>query len=286
LKAFSYLEPDTLDEALELIGRYREDAKVIAGGTALVNLMKNELVQPRFVIGLLRLKNLQSMANVDGLHVGALTTLRTLETSPMVVDHAPLLVQACRLVATVRIRMTATLGGAVVHADPALDTPPALLASDARVSVQSQRGSRMIPVHQFFTDLFETVLEPDELVTGIVVPQQPKNSGTAFIKFLPGSQDDYATVSVAARIALSGDTISDVRIALGSVGTTVVRAQKAEAALENKALDAENVSGAAELAAAGLEPLADIRGSVDYKRKMAAVHVKRALLAAAAAART
>jgi carbon-monoxide dehydrogenase medium subunit len=283
LKQFSYLEPDTLEEALELLGRHHENAKVIAGGTALVNFMKNDLVEPSFVIGLRRLKALQVITEDGGLHIGALTTLRTLETSPLVATHAPLLNEACKRVATVRIRMMATLGGAICYADPALDTPPALLASDASMTVQSQRGVRSIPAHRFFTGIFETVVAPDELVTSIVVPPQPKQSGTAFIKFLPASQDDYATVSVAARVAVTDGAISDVRIALGAVGTTVVRAEKAEAALSGKAPDAKSFAEAAELVAADLEPLEDIRGSVNYKRKMSAVHVKRALLAATGA---
>lgn len=280
MKPFSYLEPDTLDEALDLLGRYGDDAKAIAGGTALVNFMKNDLIGPRFVIGLRRLKNLQAVTEDNGLHIGALTTLRTLETSRVVAEHAPLLTQACQLVATVRIRMMATLGGAIAYADPALDTPPALLASDASITVQSRRGSRTVPAHEFFTGIFETVLAPDELVTEIVVPPQPTACGTAYLKFLPATHDDFATVSVAARVAVTYGTIADAKIALGSVGTTVVRPVQAEAFLVGKEPSARHFKDAAEAATADLEPLADVRGSADYKRKMAAVHVVRALQAA------
>ena len=282
MKEFSYLEPDTVEEALELLDRYRDDAKVIAGGTALVNFMKNELVDVRFVIGLRRLKALTDMTITEdkGLHIGALTTLHTLETSPLVATNAPLLTLACRHVATIRIRMMATLGGAIVYADPALDTPPALIASDARIEVRSHRATRVIAANNFFKGIFETALEPDELVTAIVVPRQPKQSGTAYIKFLPATHDDYATVSVAARVALTDGRISDARIALGSVGPTVVRAANAEVALLGKLAENDSFVVAAELAARDVDPFTDFRGSADYKRRMSAVHVRRALLAA------
>ena len=284
MRQFSYLEPDTLEETFELLGRYGDDAKVIAGGTALVNFMKNQLVQPRFVIGLRRLKSLTAISYKDGLQIGALATLHTIETSQLVANHAPLLTQACRLVATIRIRMMATLGGAVSHADPALDTPPALLACDAHIEVRSDRATRIVPAHSFFVSIFETVLEPDELVSQIFIPPQPKESGTAFIKFLPASHDDYSTVSVAARVTLADGEISDARIALGAVGPTVVRAEQAERALRGMKPNEDNFYAAAELAAADLEPFDDFRGSADYKREMSAVHVRRALLAATAAA--
>jgi carbon-monoxide dehydrogenase medium subunit len=281
LKPFSYMEPDTLEETFELLDRYRDDAKLIAGGTALVNFMKAQLVQPRFVIGLRRLTPLKSVSSRNGIRIGALLNLHTIGTSPIMLQQAPLLAQACRVVATIRIRMMATLGGAIAHADPALDTPPALLASDARIEVRSGRASRTIPVHRFFTGIYETVLEPDELITAIVIPPPPEQTGSAYLKFLPGSHDDYATVSVAARV-----TLAEGKIAVGSVGATAVRAEKAENALRGAWPTAERFHDAADLAAADLEPFADFRGSADYKRSMAAVHVRRALLAATAAVAT
>jgi aerobic carbon-monoxide dehydrogenase medium subunit len=283
LKSFSYLEPDTLEEAFELIDRYRDDAKVIAGGTALVNFMKNQLVQPSFVVGLRRLGPLKAVTHRNGLCIGALTSLQTIATAPQFSDHATLLAQACRVVATVRIRNMATLGGAIAYADPALDTPPALLASDARIEVRSRRASRTIPVSGFFKGIYETMLESDELVTEIIIPPMPERSGTAYLKFLPATYDDFATVSVAARVTLAGGEIAEARIALGAVGATAVRAGKAEDALRGARPSEESFRYAAGLAAADLEPFSDFRGSADYKRNMAAVHVKRALRAATAA---
>jgi aerobic carbon-monoxide dehydrogenase medium subunit len=220
------------------------------------------------------------------LRIGALVTLGTLEASAPVRRKAPLLAEVCGHVATVRIRSMATLGGAMAHADPNLDTPPALIAMDGQIVARSQRGQRTIPADRFFTGYYQTVLEPDEIVTEIVIPEQPAGSGTAFLKFLPATQDDYATVSVAARIALDGNgTVAEARLALGAAATVPVRARAVEAALSGKAANEARFREAASLVLDAIDPIADFRGSAEYKRKMAVVHVRRALAEAAAKAR-
>jgi carbon-monoxide dehydrogenase medium subunit len=283
---FTYLEPASLDEALALLTQHGDDAKLIAGGTGLVNLMKQGLVRPSFVIGLRALKPLTGVAENGGLSMGALTTLQSLATSGTVCRRAPLLAEACRHVATVRVRSMATLGGAMAHADPNLDTPPALMALDAEVVARSQRSERRIPVDQLFTGYYETVLAPDEIVTEIMVPAQPDRSGAAFLKFLPATQDDYATVSVAARITLAANhTIAEARVALGAAAMVPVRAKGVEAALTHKAADEAVFRDAAPLVLEAIDPITDFRGSAEYKRKMAIVHVRRALEHATAKAK-
>lgn len=283
---FTYLEPSSLDEALALLARHGREAKLIAGGTGLVNLLKQRLVRPGFVIGLRALTPLAGIAETDGLRIGALATLRSLEDSAAVRRAAPLLAAACRHVATVRVRSMATLGGAVAHADPNLDTPPALIALDGQIVARSGRGERTIPADRFFTGYLETVLEPDEIVTEILIPAQPAGSGTAFLKFLPATQDDYATVSVAARIVLGADgAVADARVALGAAAMVPVRATAVEAALSKRAADETTFRDAASSVLGAIDPIADFRGSAEYKRKMAVVHVGRALQQAAAQAR-
>ena len=283
---FTYLEPASLDEALALLARHGEEARLIAGGTGLVNLMKQRLVRPGFVIGLRAIGALSGIEETDGLRIGALATIRSLETSEPVRRCAPLLADACAHVATVRVRSMATLGGAMAHADPNLDTPPALIAMDGAIVARSRRGARTIPVDGFFTGYFETVLERDEIVTELLIPEQPAGSGTAFLKFLPATQDDYATVSVAARIALGADgAITEARVALGAAAMVPVRARAVEAALCDKAPDEKTFRDAAPLVADAIDPIADFRGSVAYKRAMAVVHCRRALAEAAANAR-
>ncbi len=282
---FTYLEPASLDEALTLLAKHGDDAKLIAGGTGLVNLMKQRLVRPSFVIGLRAIKALTGIEEKDGLRIGALATIQSLEAFELVRRRAPLLAEACRHVGTVRVRAMATLGGAMAHADPYLDTPPAVIAMDGKISTRSRRGERTIPADEFFSGYFETVLEPDEIIVELLIPEQPAGSGTAFLKFLPTTQDDYATVSVAARIALGADgAITEARIALGAVATVPVRATAVEAALYRKAPDEKTLRDAAALVADAIDPIADLRGSTEYKRKMAVVHVRRALSEAAAKA--
>jgi len=180
----------------------------------------------------------------------------------------------------------ATLGGAMAHADPNLDTPPALIAMDGQIVARSQRGERTIPADRFFTGYYQTVLEPDEIVTEIVIPEQPAGSDAAFLKFLPATQDDYATVSVAARIALDGNgTVAEARVALGASAMVPVRARAVEATLSGKAANETSFREAASLVLDAIDPIADFRGSAEYKRKMAVVHVRRALAEATAKAR-
>jgi CO/xanthine dehydrogenase FAD-binding subunit len=160
------------------------------------------------------------------------------------------------------------------------------MAMDGQIVARSQSGQRTIPTERFFTGYYETVLAQDEIVTEILIPKQPAGSGTAFLKFLPATQDDYATISVAARVALNGNgTVAEARVALGAAATVPVRAMAVEAMLSGKAADEKTFREAASLVLNAIDPIADFRGSVEYKRKMAVVHVRRALTEASAKAR-
>jgi carbon-monoxide dehydrogenase medium subunit len=282
--SFTYLEPVDIDETLVTIARYGDEAKVIAGGTGLVNLMKQRLVQPTYLIGLRRLAGLGDVDYDGDLRIGALCTHRTIETSSLVRDHASLLTDAFQRVASVRIRAMATIGGALAHADPNQDTPPALIVLDARVRVRSRQHAREVPIAEFFRGYYETVMAPDELITEVIIPPLPAGSGTAFIKFLPQTHDDYATVAVAARITLDGDRIVDARVALGAAAATPVRARAVENVLRGQAITPAMFREAAALAADEVDPISDFRGSAAYKRDMAVVFVQRALTRAVAQA--
>ena len=283
--AFSYLEPTDIDETLAVLARYGEEAKVIAGGTGLVNLLKQRLVQPTYLVGLRRLAGLTTLSYDNALRLGALCTQRMIETSAVVQSHVPLLAETCRQVATVRIRTMATLGGALAHADPNQDLPPALIVLDARVCVRSSQQAREVSADAFFTGYYETILVPDELITEVIVPPLPAGSGTAFVKFLPQTHDDYATVAVAARVTLNGDRVTEARVALGAAATTPLRATGVEEALRGQVPTPTVLRDAAALVAAVVDPIADFRGSVAYKRDMAVVFVQRALAQATAQAR-
>jgi carbon-monoxide dehydrogenase medium subunit len=173
----------------------------------------------------------------------------------------------------------ATVGGGLAHADPNQDPPPTLIALGATVKATSANGSRMIPLDEFFSDYYETVLKPDEIITEVFVPKLAANSGGAYLKFLPRTADDYATVSAATVLTLDKNkkTISDVRIALGSVGNTPIRATAAEAILRGQPLKPDAFAEAGEKAKEAVDPVSDFRGSAGYKKEMAGVFVRRAL---------
>ena len=282
---FKYLEPTDLDEALETLARYGDEAKVIAGGTGLVNLMKQRLVQPTYLIGLRRIAGLDGIHYDGALRIGALCTHRAVETSALVQTYTPLLAETFRQVASVRIRTMATMGGALAHADPNQDPPPALMVLDARIRLRSRQREREIAVDAFFTGYYETILKPGEIITEVIIPQQPARTGAAFLKFLPQTQDDYATVAVSARVTLDGDRIIEARVAVGAAAPTPLRATAVEGALRGQAPTPNVFRDAAALVADAVDPITDFRGSAKYKRDMAVVFVRRALAQATACAK-
>ena len=278
--AFEYRTPKTLKEVHRELKEFGTDAKLIAGGTALIIMMKQRLVRPACLISLRALRGLDGIERKDGgLRIGSVTTHREVEHSSLVRRQMPLLAETYRRVATVRVRNMATVGGGLAHADPNQDPPPTLIALGATVKATSASGSRVVPVEEFFTDYYETVLKPDEIITEIFVPRLPANSGAAYLKFLPRTADDYATVSAAAVVTLdqAKKVITDVRIAMGSVGTTPIRAREAENILRGQPARPEALREAAEKAKQAVDPVSYFRGSAAYKKEMAAVFVRRAL---------
>ncbi len=278
MRDFIYHAPTSLDEALSLLEQYGEDARPIAGGTAMVNLLKQNLVFADHLVGLGKVPGLRGISRSNGdLRIGALTKHREVEHSADVASAAPLLAETYSRVATVRIRNMATVGGGLTHADPAQDPPPALMALGARVVLASPGGTRELPVEDLFVDYYETALQPGELLTEVIVPAQPPDARAVYLKFLPRTEDDYATVAVAAMARVENGVCADVRVALGAVAPTPVRATAVEAALEGQPVTADAIRSAAEAVAGQVDPLADFRGSSDYKRDMAVVFTRRAL---------
>jgi carbon-monoxide dehydrogenase medium subunit len=277
---FEYRTPKNLKEVHATLKEFGGDAKLIAGGTALVIMMKQRLVRPSCLVALRSVRGLNGIEVKDGgLSIGGLATHREVESSALLRRRLPMLAETFHHVATIRVRNMATVGGGLAHADPNMDPPPSLIALGATVKATSASGSRVIPLDEFFKDYYETVLNPDEVITEVFVPKLAPNSGAAYIKFLPRTADDYATVSAAAVLTLdkSNKTIADVRIALGSVGVTPIRATDAEAVLRGQPLKAEAFAEAGEKAKGAVDPVSDFRGSAGYKKDMAAVFVRRAL---------
>jgi carbon-monoxide dehydrogenase medium subunit len=280
MNPFDFRQPDTVEEALTLLHDRGEDARVMAGGTALVIMLKQRLVMPDCLISLQKLRGLDQINVTNGnIQLGALTTHRAVESSPAVRTRIPALAETYAHVATIRIRNVATVGGALAHADPNQDPPVMLMALDAQVRLTSTAGSRQVAVGEFFTDYYETVRQPDELVTEVVVPLLKPHSGSVYLKFLPRTADDYATVGVAATVTIDPATgaCQECRIAMGCVASTPVRALEAEAVVRGHRLTPELAREAGSLAQQVTDPVSDGRGSSEYKRAMAGVFVRRAL---------
>ena len=284
---FEFHNPGSLDEAFSLLETYGDDARVMAGGTALVIQMKQRLSQPEHVINLRRIPGLGSIEDAaDGsIRVGALCTQQQLATSPLMSERIPLVTETYQHVATPRIRCMATVGGGLVHGDPSQDPPPTLIVLGASVTLTSASGERTIPMRDLLIDYYETDVQPGEVLTSLTVPPAPDGSGTAYIKFLPRTADDYATVAVAAMVNPGpGNVCQDVRLALGSVGMTAIHATQAEDLLRGQPLTEENIRACAASVKDLVDPLDDYRGSAEYKRDMSEVMTRRAIQQALAAA--
>lgn len=279
MRSFAYHQPGSLDEVCALLDTYGYDAKLISGGTALVNLMKQQLVQPDQVISLQDLPDLSEIKVKEGrLYVGALVTHREMETSDLVRASIPLLAEAYSRVATVRIRQRATVGGGLAHADAAMDSPAVWQVLDAQVEVQSSQGKRTIPARQFFQDFLTSVIEPEEIITGVSAALPHADSKWSYQKFLPRSKDDYATVSVAALLQTDPDgRIKSATIGIGSCGPTPILALETSAKLIGQLPTPELLAEVSATVIGEIDPLDDVRGSADYKKAMAKVFTRRAL---------
>ena len=278
---FEFHAPTSLDEALHLLSTHSDEAKIMAGGTSLTTLLKQSLIAPTHIISLHKLPNLNSIEfSEDTLHIGGLVTQRQIELSELVQKHSPILSDAYRRVATVRIRNVATVGGGIAQADPAMDPPPSLLILNASVTATSSRGSRTLPINEVYADYYETTLEPDEIITQIHIPAQPAGSNWTYIKYLPRTQDDYATVSVAAIGKIVDGSVADIRVALGAVSSTAIRATAVEEALlgmKQSSITQEKLKEISQNVAGIVDPTDDPRGSAWYKKDMSVVFTRRAL---------
>lgn len=281
LHPFGLVEPESLREAVDAITRLDGEARLVAGGTALVPMIRLGLVKPDRLVSLHRLRDLTEI-RVDGtaLELGAMATHADIERSGAVRDGWPLLAEAVRRVATPAIRTSGTIGGNLAYAESASDPAPALLCHDSEVRLVGPRGSRTVPIARFFRSFYETALEPGEIVTAVRVPAPPTGARGGYIKFTSRSAEDKPLVGVAALIVLDASgRCADARLALGGAAPTPIRARAAESALRGEALTDAVARAAAEAAARDAEPLSDLMGSAEYRREMIRVWVRRLLVA-------
>lgn len=281
MKNFDYLEPTTVAEACALLQRHGGEAKVFAGGAHMTILMKQGLYQPKALVNIKKIAQLKGILYnaKDGLMIGALVTHRELETSTLVKERFPVLCEAEREVANIRVRNMGTVGGNLASGEPLTDLSQIFIALDAKLKISGPSGQRSLPVEELFVDFYTTSLAEDEIITQVVVPPLPAKSGIEYIRFSSSSVVDKPCAGVAVRLTLDKEVVQIARIVLGCVGPTPVRARKAELLITGK-LTAEVVKEASAIASHECSPSSDLRGSEQYKRAIVGTLVKRALTAA------
>lgn len=279
LPAFTYLSPASLAEACALLREYGPDARPLAGGTDLLVQMKERKTTPRYLVGLRGIPGLDGIARrEDGaLVVGPLATHASLVQSPLLREEPYcVLARACRVVGTPQVRNSGTIGGNLANASPSADSAPALLALGARLELQRAGGSRTVTVEDFFRGPFETVLQPGELISAVILPPHPAGAVSGYQNLPKVTMVDETLVSAAVVLVMEGDVCREARVALGAVAPTPLRAGEAEEVLRGRPLSGSLIESAALAAAAAARP----RSRPEYRRRMVGVLVKRALLEA------
>jgi carbon-monoxide dehydrogenase medium subunit len=286
-QSFEYLRPKTLSEAITLLEKHGETAKILSGGQSLIPLMKVRLARPEYIVDINRLPDLQHIKEESGfLKIGALIREAELEASELVRAKYPVILDTARLIADPQVRNMATVGGNLAHGDPANDHPATMLALGAEIVAVGKNGERAIPINEFFLSVFTTALEQGEILTEIRIPIPPSGSGGAYFK-LERKVGDFATVGVAAQVTIdAGGVCRRAGIGLTNVGPIPIKATRAEQSLSAKNLDDNQINRAANLAAEDSQPSSDLRGPAEYKLAMVRELTKRALTRARDRARS
>jgi carbon-monoxide dehydrogenase medium subunit len=282
LKNFDYLEPTSISEACGLLKQHGGEAKVFAGGAHVTILMKQGLYQPKALVNIKRIPELQGIRfdDKEGLIIGALVTHCEIETSALIKEKFPVLCEAEREVANIRVRNMGTVGGNLASGEPLTDLSQIFIALDGQLKIAGPAAQRNMPVEELFVDFYTTSLAEDEIITQVVLPPLPPRSGIEYIRFSSSSVVDKPSAGVAVRLTLDKEAVSIARIVLGCVGPTPVRARKAEALISGKKLAPELIAETGAMAAQECSPTSDLRGSEEYKRAIVRTLVRRALAAA------
>jgi len=282
-ESLEIFQPSSVKEASEILWDRGHGGHFLAGGTDLVIAIKEKGLAPTYLVDLKRIPSLSDIREQPdgGLSIGALTTMRQLETSPIIGRRLPFLAQSAAEVGSIQIRNRATIGGNMANATPSADVAPALLALEAKARVAGRSGERVMELEQFFRGPGETVMESGEILLEILIPPIPEGLLGEYIKFSPREMMDLATIGVAVTLVLNGKRCEQIHIALGAVSPTPMRARKAEAVLSGQILTEELAEKAGHEASTECKPISDVRSSADYRKEMVRVNTKRALLNAA-----
>lgn len=277
IHSFDLLQPRSLPEAVELLQRHGDDARAIGGGTTLVILLKQRALHYPYLVDLQTIPGLTHITpDSEGIRIGALATHRMIELSPLIRQAFPVVAEAFSHIGNVRVRQTASVGGNLAHADYRLDPPPPLLALGASVSAFGPKGPRVIPLQDFFRGMYETALEPGEILTEIKIPQMLANSRAVYLRYSTLSANDWPCVGVAAFMQKEGGRCQQLRLALGGVAATPLLISGLEFA-HDQVVDGAVIDKVLVAVDAQISPSSDLRGSDWYKRKMARLFTQKAL---------
>ena len=277
IRSFDLLQPRSLAEASELLVKHGDEARPIAGGTTLIILMKQRAVYYRCLVDLQSIPGLDQISvESDGIRIGALVTHRAVECSPAIRDSVPFVADAFGTIGNVRVRQTASVGGNLAHADYRLDPPPALLVLGAAVTAFGPSGSRTIPLKDFFRGMYETALEPGEILVDVKIPFMPERSQAVYLKYSALSANDWPCLGVAALLSKDNGRCGALRLALGGVAATPLIIEGLEFA-QGKSLTDGLMEEILRTVNEQISPFSDLRGSEWYKRQMVRVFVTRAI---------
>lgn len=262
-----------------MLAEYGKEARILAGGTDLLPLMRDRALTPKYIIEITRVPGLDyiDVSNgQSGIKIGALVTLGSVELSEIIKNRFPLIPEAAHLMATRQVRNMATIAGNICRASPSADMVPPLLVLQAEIKIANNRGTRVVPCGEFFTGPGTTILNGSEMVTEIRIPELPLGCGTSFLR-ATRTQSDLAQVNAASVVMIKDGICEEVRIALGGVAPTAIRLRKAEEALKGKRIEGEALENAAELAAGEIRPISDVRATAEYRMELSKVLVKHVL---------
>ncbi len=283
LPKFEYFTPKTIEEACSLLAKYKGEARILAGGSDLLVKMKNRRMIPSYLISIQNVPDLDYIRydEEEGLRIGALTTLEAIKTSATIRRRFGILGQAAGVMASVEIRNQGTIGGNVCNAAPSAETAPALIALAAKAKIAGPEGERTVALEDFFTGPGETVLQTGEILTEIQIPNPPPRSGGVYLKYSIRKMD-IAAVGVGVVLTLDGgETCADIKIVLGAVAPTPIRARKAEEVIRGQEPNEELMARAAQTASEESRPIDDIRSRAENRRKMVGTLTRQAIEQAA-----
>jgi carbon-monoxide dehydrogenase medium subunit len=277
IRSFDLLQPRSLAEASELLLKHGDEARPIGGGTALIILMKQRVVHYPYLVDLGTIPGLDAIKEEgNGIRIGALATHRTIELSPPIRRSFPIVAGAFSKIGNVRVRQTASIGGNLAHADYRLDPPPPLMLLGAEITAFGPNGNRVILLKEFFRGLYETALQPGEILVDVKIPVMPAGSRAVYLRHNTLSANDWPCLGVAALLSMENGRLSEIRLALGGAAATPVLIHGLEFARQQE-LDEDVLTAICQRVDAQISPSDDFRGSEWYKRRMVQVFVRRAL---------